>query len=191
MAAAEGGALGGLLRSLHRLEPLSHEEEARLAELVQAGDQAALDRLVRHNMRFVVSVLKETPAWRYGPVPLEDLVGIGNEALLRAARRWVPKNGARLATYAKPFILRGLQRSLDNEWSMIRVPVNVAEELRRLRYADRALQQAAGREPTPEEVSRATGLTRARIARLRPLLTRDPISLDALDQDKLGEEADE
>ena len=87
--------------------------------MVQAGDGRALEKLVRHNLRFVVSVVKETPEWHHGNVPFEDLLAIGNEALLKAARKWVPRNGARFATYARPFIVRGVRRALDNEWSMI------------------------------------------------------------------------
>ena len=86
------------------IEPLPVEEEHNLAKQIQAGDHRALDKLVRHNLRFVVFLLKNTTAWQHGTMPIEDLINIGNEQLVKAAKKWKPTNNARFATYARSFI---------------------------------------------------------------------------------------
>jgi RNA polymerase primary sigma factor len=179
------------LGGLHNVQPLPLEEEERLAGMIAAGDRAALEKLVRHNLRFVVSVVKETPAWHHGSVPFEDLIAMGNEALLRAATRWVPQNNARFATYAKPFIIKGVRRALDNEWSMIRVPVNIAEEIRRMKYTERAMSQELRREPTDNELADRMRVHVSRIDELRACMTREPASLESFNQEKFQEESEE
>ena len=181
--------LGRLYASQPQTLPL--EEEERLAGMIAAGDNAALEKLVRHNLRFVVSVVKETPAWHHGVVPFEDLIAMGNEALFKAARRWVPKNGARFATYAKPFIIKGVRRALDNEWSMIRVPVNVAEEIRRMKYNERLLLQELGRDPTDAELANRMRIHTSKIDELRSCIMREPTSLESFNQEKFQEESEE
>ena len=183
--------MSNYLAQLYSVQPLPLAEEERLAGMIAAGDRAALDKLVRHNLRFVVSVVKETPAWHHGAVPFEDLIAMGNEALLKAARRWVPKNGARFATYAKPFIVKGVRRALDNEWSMIRVPVNIAEEIRRMKYSERVLLQELGRQPTDAELANKMRVHVSRIDELRSLISREPTSLESFNQEKFQEESEE
>lgn len=184
-------SVSSYLGSLHSAQPLPLEEEERLAGMIQAGDSRALEKLVRHNLRFVVSVVKDTPAWHHGSVPFEDLLAIGNEALFKAARKWVPKNGARFATYAKPFIIKGVRRSLDNEWSIIRVPVNVAEEIRRMKYTERIMMQELGREPTDNELTDRLKIHTSRLVDLRSLSQREPASLESFNQEKFQEESEE
>jgi RNA polymerase primary sigma factor len=189
--AANNSSISSYLGQLYAVQPLPLEEEERLAGMIAAGDRLALDKLVRHNLRFVVSVVKETPAWHHGAVPFEDLLAMGNEALLKAASRWVPKNGARFATYAKPFIIKGVRRALDNEWSLIRVPVNIAEEIRRMKYTERALSQELRREPTDHELADKMLVHVSKIDELRSCITREPTSLESFNQDKFQEESEE
>ena len=189
--AATNSSVSRYLGQLYSVQPLPLEEEERLAGMIAAGDSVALEKLVRHNLRFVVSVVKETPAWHHGAVPFEDLLAMGNEALLKAARRWVPKNGARFATYAKPFIIKGVRRALDNEWSMIRVPVNVAEEIRRMKYLERSLSQEMGREPTDLELADKMRVHVSKIDELRSFILREPTSLESFNQEKFQEESEE
>lgn len=159
--------------------------------MIQAGDSRALDKLIRHNLRFVVSVVKETPAWHHSSVPFEDLIAIGNESMLRAAKKWVPKNGARFATYAKPFIVKGIRRALDNEWSLIRVPVNIAEEIRRMKYNERVMTQELGRDPTDQELADRLLIHPSRLTELREFIAREPSSLESFNQEKFQEESEE
>lgn len=187
----DSSAISNYLRGLYSYQPLPLEEEERLSGMIQAGDQKALDKLVRHNLRFVVSVIKGTPTWHHGGVPFEDLIAMGNEALLKAARKWRPRNGAKFITYARPFIIKGVRRALDNEWSMIRLPVNVAEEIRRMKYGERVLTQELGRDPTDDELCEQQGIHPKRLAILRDYLQREPTSLETFSPEKLQEEYDE
>lgn len=184
-------ALSDYLRSLYNVHPLPLEEEEELSRRIQAGDDLALDKLIKHNLRFVVSVIKDTPAWHHGSVPMEDLLAMGNEALLKAGKRWVPKNNARFATYAKNFILKDVRRGIDNYGNLIRIPVNVAEEIRKMKYTERVLAQKLGREPKTEELADALEVHENRINKLRALIMREPVSLDAYNQEKFQEDNDE
>lgn len=184
-------ALSDYLRSLYDVEPLTLEEEESLARRIQAGDELALEKLITHNLRFVVSVIKNTPAWHHGSMPMEDLLAMGNEALLKAGRRWIPKNNSRFATYAINFILKDVRRGIDNYGNLIRIPVNVAEEIRKMKYTERVLTQKLGREPKSSELADELEIHEKRVNKLKALLLREPVSLDSYNQEKFQEENDE
>ena len=153
----ENDILSNYLQSLYGIEPLSIDEEHELAKRIQAGDDDALDKLITHNLRFVVYVVRQMTAWNHGKVPVEDMIGMGNEALLMAGRRWKPKNRAKFATYAKSFIEKGVRRELDNTANIIRLPVNIMELVKRMNYNHRALSQILGRNPKPQELAKIMG----------------------------------
>jgi RNA polymerase primary sigma factor len=170
---------------LYEYEPLSHEEEIVLSERIQSGDMMALEKLVTHNLRFVVSTIKATPMWQHSSVPMEDLLGFGNEELINAARKWKPKNNARFVTYAKKFIIRGVNRAVANTSNLIRLPVNWIEEIRRMKYAERLLSQELGRVPTSKELADKMGVPVKQINHVQTLLLKEPISLDVVNNDYL------
>jgi DNA-directed RNA polymerase sigma subunit (sigma70/sigma32) len=116
---------------------------------------------------------------------------MGNMALLKAARQWSPTNNAKFATYAKGFILRGIERGLDDTENLIRIPIKVREEIRKMMYTERALTQTLGRAPTPNELATMLGKTTKRINQLKYYVQQEPASLDALQIDKLEEEQDD
>lgn len=188
---ADSSAVSNYIRGLYAYKPLTLEEEERLSGMIQSGDPVALERLVNHNLRFVISVVKNTPAWHHNNVPFEDLISMGNEALMRAAQKWRPRNGARFITYAKPFIIKGVRRAMDNEERMIRIPVNIAEDIRRMMYHDRALTQALGRQPTDNELAEALLVHPHRVGTLREYMSREPTSLESFNPEKFQEESDE
>jgi DNA-directed RNA polymerase sigma subunit (sigma70/sigma32) len=130
-------------------------------------------------------------AWNHSKVPQEDLIGLGNEALLKSARQWVPSNGAKFATYAKRFILRGVERGLDNTENLVRIPIKVREEIRKMTYTERALKQTLMRPPTVAELADVLGKSVKRVNQLKFYLIQEPTSLDALNLDKLEEDGDE
>ena len=113
------------LNSLYGISVLSSEEEYKLAERIGQGDDEALEKLIKHNLRFVVYTVRKLTAWNHSRVPQEDLIGLGNEALLKAGSQWKPSNGAKFATYAKKFIIRGVERGLDNTENLVRIPIKV------------------------------------------------------------------
>jgi RNA polymerase primary sigma factor len=179
------------LQSLYGIPVLTTEEEYELADRIAGGDDIALERLVKHNLRFVVYTVRKLTAWNHSRVPQEDLIGLGNEALLKSAMSWKPTNGAKFATYAKRFILRGVERGLDNTENLVRIPIKVREEIRKMTYTERALTQTLGRTPTVQELSAILGKTTKRINQLKFYLIQEPTSLDALNLDKLEEEQDD
>lgn len=184
----ENDILSDYLKSLYGIEPLSTEEEHELAKLIAQGDEDALEKLVRHNLRFVVYVVRKMTAWVHGKVPVEDMIAMGNEALLMAGRRWVPKNNARFATFAKSFIEKGVRRDLDNTANIIRLPINIMEQIKRMSYLERSLYQVLGRKPTTNELAKVMGVTDKKISLLQNYIEREPSSLDNLSQEKFWEE---
>ena len=178
-------ALSDYLKSLYDIKPLSQEEEAELSERIHNGDMMALEKLITHNLRFVVSTIKATPMWQHSNVSMEDLLGFGNEALIDAARKWKPKNNARFVTYAKKFIIRGVNRAVANTSNLIRLPVNWIEEIRRMKYAERLLIQELGRNPTSKELADKMGVATKHINHVKTLLMKEPISLDVINNDYL------
>lgn len=179
------------LQSLYGIPVLTSEQEYALAERIQKGDEQALESLVTHNLRFVVYTVRKLTAWNHSRTPQEDLIGMGNEALLKAARQWVPTNGAKFATYAKRFILRGVERGQDDTENLVRIPIKVREEIRKMAYTERALTQTLGRPPTLHELSSVLDKTPKRINQLKFYMLQEPTSLDALNLDKLEEDHDD
>lgn len=187
----EKDILSDYLQSLYKIEPLSTEEEHLLANLIQQGDKTALDKLIKHNLRFVVYVVRQMSAWHHSNISVEDIIAIGNEALFKAALRWKPKNNSRFATYAKPFILRGVRRELDNTTNMIRLPVNIMESIKRLKYNERTLSQLLGREPKNSELAKMMGIKEQKIVDLKNYLSNEPISIDNLTTERAVDDAED
>lgn len=186
--ARENDILSEYLRSLYGIEPLSTEEEHELAKRIAEGDEEALEKLVTHNLRFVVYVVRNMSAWQHGKVPVEDMVAMGNEALFTAARRWTPTNNAKFATFARPFIFKGVRRDLDNTANIIRLPINIMEQIKRLNVMERSLAQLLGRKPKTSEIAKLMEMSEAKIHQLQGYLAREPISLDNINQEKFIEE---
>ena len=109
---------------------------------------------------------------------------MGNEALFAAAQKWIPSNNARFATFAKSFIEKGVRRDLDNTANMIRLPVNIMEQIKRLNYNTRKLAQILGREPKVPEISIMTGFSEKKINQLQNFISREPVSIHNLRQEK-------
>ena len=179
------------LQSLYGIEPLSTAEEHELAKRIQKGDDEALEKLVKHNLRFVPHVVTKMSAWEHGKVPEEDLLAIGNEMLFLAARKWKPHKDIPFAGYARPFIELGLKRELNNTANIIRLPVNICLDIKRMNFNEQALTQELGRKPTVAELAKKLEVKKERIYQLRGYVSREPISLDNLYQDNHFEESDE
>jgi len=179
------------LQSLYGVGILTTEEEHRLAYRIAEGDQKALDKLIKHNLRFVVYVVRKMTAWKYSRMPLEDLLAMGNEQLTIAAKRWTPTNNARFATYARSFIEKGVRRELDNTANLIRLPVNIMEAVKKMSYNKRALTQVLGREPKISEIATMMGVDEERVRQIQSYLTREPVSLEHLNEERFLEEQDD
>lgn len=188
---ADKNALSDYLRGLYAIPILSREEEAKLHEKIKNGDIIAKEKLITHNLRFVVAVVKESPNWMTSNIPMEDLIQFGNEGLIKASERWVPTEGAKFASYARKFIQSAVSRGVENTGTMIRLPVNIGEQVRKMYYTERILKQQLGREPKIKELADALEVHEKQIVKLKAMLLREPVSLDTYNQDKFKEEGEE
>jgi len=167
--------LGVYLAEIARIPLLTREEEQALARRVQAGDEAAKQRLVEANLRLVVQIARR---YLNRGLPLPDLIEEGNLGLLRAVEKFEPERGTRFSTYATWWIRQAVTRALANQARTIRLPVHVELLLARYVREQRRLTQTLGRTPTAEELAQALGTSAGEIAELEEV-RQHPVSLDA------------
>ncbi len=154
---------------------LTPQQEIAIARLVRAGDPEAMQELVKRNLRFVISVAKK---YQNRGLPLTDLIGEGNVGLLTAARKFDPDQGVKFISYAVWWIRQAILAALARQGRTVRVPLNRTADLSRIVRTAEALRQELRREPTPEEISHATGLSLEVVQALAALNTSD-VRLDA------------
>ena len=150
-------------------------EERRLARLAQKGDEAAAERLVTANLRFVISYVKK---YQGHGLDLCELVAIGNEGLLKAVRKFDPDQGVKFISYAVWWIRQAILASLARQGRTVRVPLNRTADLSRIVRTAETLRQELRREPTPEEIAKSTGLSLEVVQSLAALNTSE-VRLDA------------
>src|SRR5918911_155811 len=154
---------------------LKGTEEIDLARKIRAGDQDALQELVKRNLRFVISVAKK---YQNRGLPLIDLIGEGNVGLLTAARKFDPDQGVKFISYAVWWIRQAILSSLARQGRTVRVPLNRTADLSRVIKASALLRDKLGREPTPQELSQLTGISPEIVGALTSLNAAD-VRLDA------------
>lgn len=146
----ESQSLEKYLQEIGRLELLSAEEEVRLAVLIRKGDQAALDKLTKANLRFVVSVAKQ---YQNQGLTLPDLINEGNLGLIKAAHRFDETRGFKFISYAVWWIRQSILQALAEQSRIVRLPLNKVGLTNRISKAYSQLEQEFEREPTPEELA--------------------------------------
>ncbi len=154
---------------------LTPPQEIALAKKVRAGDQEAMQELAKRNLRFVISVAKK---YQNRGLPLTDLIGEGNVGLLTAARKFDPDQGVKFISYAVWWIRQAILASLARQGRTVRVPLNRTADLSKIVKTAEALRQELRREPTPEEISKATELSMEVVQSLAALNTGE-VRLDA------------
>ena len=152
---------------------LTRSEERELARRKDEGDELAKQRLIESNLRLVMSITRN---YTKAGVPLLDLIQEGNLGLMRAVEKFDYRMGYKLSTYATWWIRQAVTRALADQGRTIRLPVHVAEQVRRMMRARRVLTQKLNRDPTVEEVAAESGFPERRIRELLGLV-EDPVSL--------------
>jgi RNA polymerase primary sigma factor len=157
-------ALSHYLADIHRHPLLRRDEELRLARLSAEGDEAARQRLVRSNLRLVVSIARR---YEGHGLDLLDLIQEGNLGLMRAAERFDWRRDVKFATYATWPIRRTILRALATHSRLIRLPTDMAECATRVRRAEADLAQQLGRRPSLAEVAAVAAVDEDTVAQLR------------------------
>jgi RNA polymerase primary sigma factor len=152
---ADGDSLDQYLYEVSKTPLLTAQQEVALARRVRAGEEEAMQELVKRNLRFVISVAKK---YQNRGLALTDLIGEGNVGLLTAARKFDPDQGVKFISYAVWWIRQAILASLARQGRTVRVPLNRTADLSRIVRTAEALRQDLQREPTPEEIAAATEL---------------------------------
>lgn len=163
------------LHDISKEELITPEEEVELAQRIKRGDEKALEKLAKANLRFVVSVAKQ---YQHQGLSLADLINEGNVGLIKAAKKFDETKGFKFISYAVWWIRQCILQALAEQSRIVRLPLNKIGALNKVHKAFNDLEQKHEREPTPEEVARAMELTDEKVHETIRLATRI-LSVDA------------
>ena len=178
----ESASLDKYLQEIGKEELITVEEEVELAQRIKKGDQEALEKLTKANLRFVVSVAKQ---YQNQGLSLPDLINEGNLGLSKAAEKFDCDRGFRFSTYATWWIRQAITRAIADQARTIRIPVHMVETINRMRQATNQLVYQNGHEPTPEELAKAMDMSVERVREIQRM-AQEPASLES----PVGEEED-
>ena len=170
------------LKEIGKVPLLTADEEIEIAKRLEAGDEAAKQKLAEANLRLVVSIAK-----RYvgrGMLFL-DLIQEGNLGLIKAVEKFDYRKGFKFSTYATWWIRQAITRAIADQARTIRIPVHMVETINKLIRVSRQLLQEYGREPTPEEIAKEMNISEAKVREIIKI-AQEPVSLET----PIGEEED-
>ena len=159
----ESLALDKYLNDIGKIPMLTPEDEASLAKRIRAGDQDALDRLTKSNLRFVVSVAKQ---YQNQGLSLSDLINEGNVGLMKAARRFDETKGFKFISYAVWWIRQSILQAIVEYSRIVRLPLNKVGSYNKVNEAFLAFVQEFEREPTNEELADLLDMTPKEVANM-------------------------
>jgi len=151
----ETASLDMYLQDIGRVELITADEEVILAQKIKQGDQKALDKLVKANLRFVVSVSKQ---YQNQGLSLPDLINEGNMGLIKAAQRFDETRGFKFISYAVWWIRQSILQALAEQSRIVRLPLNKIGAINKINKAYAKLEQELEREPIAEEISEVLNL---------------------------------
>ncbi len=171
----ETASLDKYLLEIGRVELISAEEEVELAQRIRMGDQKALDRLTRANLRFVVSVAKQ---YQNQGLTLPDLINEGNLGLIKAAQRFDETRGFKFISYAVWWIRQSILQALAEQARIVRLPLNKIGSISKINKAYSELEQRLERAPSADELAEALEVSTAEVKQALASAGRH-VSMDA------------
>ena len=178
----ESASLEKYMQEISRVELISAEEEVRLVKLIKNGNKDALDRLVKANLRFVVSVAKQ---FQGQGLSLADLINEGNIGLIQSVEKFDHTRGFKFISFAVWWIRQSIIKALADQARMIRLPLNKVTLSNKIQRTSRELEQMLGRSPSVEELSDSLSMDPQEVASSLSSIHRH-VSLDS----PLSEEED-
>lgn len=171
----ESQSLDKYLQEIGKVDLVTAEVEVELAKRIREGDQVALEKLTKANLRFVVSVAKQ---YQNNGLTLGDLINEGNLGLIKAAKRFDEKRGFKFISYAVWWIRQSIMQALAEQSRIVRLPLNRVGSLSKISKTFSDLEQKFQREPSTEEVAEVIGVTNDEVlANLR--VSGRHVSMDA------------
>ncbi|MBT6766170.1 MAG: RNA polymerase sigma factor RpoD/SigA, partial [Prolixibacteraceae bacterium] len=157
----ESASLDKYLQEIGKEELITVEEEVELAQRIKKGDQAALEKLTRANLRFVVSVAKQ---YQNQGLSLPDLINEGNLGLIKAAEKFDETRGFKFISYAVWWIRQSILQALAEQSRIVRLPLNQVGSLNKINKAFSKFEQEHERKPSPEELAESLELPAEKVA---------------------------
>jgi RNA polymerase primary sigma factor len=162
------------LRSIGRVPLLSAEEEVSLAKRIERGDVAAKQHMIEANLRLVVSIAK---GYLGRGMNFLDLIQEGSLGLIRAVEKFDYRRGYKFSTYATWWIRQSVTRAIADKGRTIRIPVHMVDRLNKVSYAERALIQQLGRDPSTAEIAAELQCTTQEVREVQRM-AQQPVSLE-------------
>ena len=156
----DAGTLEKYLQDIAKERLITPEEEVELAQRIKDGDQQALDRLVRANLRFVVSVAKQ---YQNQGLSLQDLINEGNLGLIKAAQRFDETRGFKFISYAVWWIRQSILQAVAEQARIIRLPLNQVGAISKLKKTAAMLEQEYQRKPSTAEIAKELDLSESKV----------------------------
>ncbi len=171
----ESQSLDKYLQEIGKVDLLTPDEEVELAQRIKAGDQLALEKLTKANLRFVVSVAKQ---YQNQGLSLGDLINEGNLGLIKAAQRFDETRGFKFISYAVWWIRQSILQALAEQSRIVRLPLNRVGSLNKISKTFSELEQKFEREPSPDELAEVLEVTTAEVVDTMKISGRH-VSMDA------------
>ncbi|MFH0931845.1 MAG: sigma-70 family RNA polymerase sigma factor [Candidatus Zixiibacteriota bacterium] len=171
----EDKSLDLYLREIGETPLITAGEEVELAKRIKNGDQSALEKLTKANLRFVVSVAKQ---YQNQGLSLADLINEGNIGLIKAAKRFDETRGFKFISYAVWWIRQAILQALAEQSRIVRLPLNRVGTLHKIGKISSSLQQEYGREPSPDEIAKELALSTMEVSDTLKI-SNTHLSLDA------------
>ena len=171
----ESASLDKYLQEIGKYDLISVEEEVELAQRIRKGDQAAIEKLTRANLRFVVSVAKQ---YQNQGLSLPDLINEGNLGLIKAAEKFDETRGFKFISYAVWWIRQSIMQAINEQSRIVRLPLNQVSSLSKYRKAVAEFEQEHQRKPSPEELAEILGVPKSKVISTMKVSGRH-VSVDA------------